>query len=150
MQTDDCGSGSQLCAVTNGVNKKIPYRSADLRLRTVALTLSLSSCTAGAELSALHGVLRQQAQRQEADLAVSPVQRRAGHQLLQEQVRVQSVSAQVGGAVAPQLWRSGESVKFHESAVKVASNIFEILARRVCCSKCIFVSYRVSISHWSE
>lgn len=40
MQTDDCGSGSQLCAVTNGVNKKIPYRSADLRLSTVALTLS--------------------------------------------------------------------------------------------------------------
>lgn len=103
MQTDDCGSGSPLCAVTNGVNKKTPYRSTDLRLRTVALTLSLYSCTAGAELSALHGVLRQQAQRQEADLAVSPVQRRAGHQLLQEQVRVQSVSAQVGGAVAPQL-----------------------------------------------
>lgn len=103
VQTDDCGSGSQLCAVTNGVNK-IPYRSADLRLSTVALTLCLSSCTAGAELSALHGVLRQQAQRQEAHLAVSPVQRRAGHQLLQEQVRVQSVSAQVGGAVAPQLW----------------------------------------------
>lgn len=104
VQTDDCGSGSQLCAVTNGVNKKIPYRSADLRLSTVALILCLSSCTAGAELSALHGVLRQQAQRQEADLAVSPVQRRAGHQLLQEQVRVQSVSTQVGGAVAPQLW----------------------------------------------
>lgn len=109
MQTDDCrsGSGSQLCAViselasvTNGVNKKIPYRSTDLRLSTAALTLSLSSCTAGAELSALHGVLRQQAQRQEAHLAVSPVQRRAGHQLLQEQVRVQSVSAQVGGAVS--------------------------------------------------
>lgn len=55
---------------------------------------------AGAKLSALHGVLRQQTQRQEADLALSPVQRRAGHQLLQEQVSVLVWSGQMSGVSA--------------------------------------------------
>lgn len=49
--------------------------------------LSASMCAVGAELSTFHGVLRQQTQRQEAHLALPPVQRRAGDQLLQEQVR---------------------------------------------------------------
>lgn len=55
-------------------------------LRTLLWTRSFDFCAAGEKLSALHGVLRKQTQRQEADLALSSVQRRAGHQLLQEQV----------------------------------------------------------------
>lgn len=47
----------------------------------------LSVCVVGAQLSAFHGLLRQSTQRQEAHLALSPVQRRTGYQLLQKQVR---------------------------------------------------------------
>ena len=41
---------------------------------------------AGAEYHPLHRLLQGAAQRQEAQLALPPVQGRAGHKLLQEQV----------------------------------------------------------------
>lgn len=50
---------------------------------------------AGAQLPALHRLLRQPAQRQEADVAVPAVQGGAGHKLLQEQVHFAGRSPRV-------------------------------------------------------
>lgn len=71
------------------------YGALDLSL-SHSDSLCLRLCAAGAKLSALHGVLRQQTQRQETDVALPPFQRRVGHQLLQEQVK----GSPLGGAVA--------------------------------------------------
>lgn len=71
------------------------YGSLDLSLSHSDSLLCRRLCAAGAKLSALHRVLRQQTQRQETDVALPPFQRRAGHQLLQEQV----MDSPLGGAV---------------------------------------------------
>lgn len=82
---NDHGGGPSVSVWTSSHSTSPPYFS-----------FSLSLCVAGAELPALHGVLRQQTQRQEAHLALPPVQRRAGDQLLQEQVvAVKLTSSQV-------------------------------------------------------